>query len=305
MSGRIALLAVAILTLCGLSAEADSELRRKRRVLQIDSVDDGHNNLHSLTLMDSDLWGRHLAVGSPDGDSKKGGKRMMGMMMDGKKSKGAMGSMKKGAMGGMMMSKMMKKDVDGLWDGMLGDLSMSLPDPTPSPTRAGAVVPTPTNPPVAIPTPAPSTATEPPVATAPPTSVLAFPTRAPVVPTEMPAVPTETPSLSPFTVCNAKPRDEAFLSILEDITSASLLNDPNTAQGFAYEFLVSQDPANVDPCTYPTVEQRYAAVTFFRSTNGPDWTNPTGWLTAANECNWYGVRCDGNDGLVTGLLLCK
>jgi hypothetical protein len=326
MSGRIALLAVAILTFCGISAAADSELRRKRRVLHIDSVDDG-NNLPSSSLNDSDLWGRHLAVGSPDGgDKKKGGKMMMmGMMaMDVKKkkgmNKGGMGGGKnKGGMEGMMKfgmkemkTKKKKAYVDEFWGGVLNDfsMSMSMPDPTPSPTRKGAVIPVPTPAPTATssnfdPTPPP---TSPPVATALPTSAPAFLTEAPVVVTDSPSAspitPTDTPSLSPFTVCSTKSRSDAFFSILEEVTSPILLNDPSTPQGFAYDFLVSVDPAAVDPCTYPTVEQRYAAVTLYSSTSGRDWTNPTGWLTAANECNWIGVRCNEND-LITGLFLGK
>jgi hypothetical protein len=327
MSGRIALLAVAILTFCGISAAADSELRRKRRVLHIDSVDDGYNS-HSSSLTDSDLWGRHLAVGSPDGgDKKKGGEKMMkGMMMDAKKSgsmmsKGAMGGKNKGGMKGMMAKKKKKVDMDDFFGGVLNDFSMSMPvpaptpSPTPSPDMGGGfpTTPVPTNGPTPI-----STSNDPtnpplptPVATAPPTLIpmlTTIPTKAPVAvtdpPSEAPFTPTDTPSLSPFTVCSTKSRSDAFLSILEEVTSPVLLNDPNTPQGFAFDFLVNVDPAMVDPCTYPTVEQRYAAVTLYSSTNGQDWINPTGWLTAANECDWIGVRCNAN-GLVTGLFLGK
>jgi hypothetical protein len=325
MLGRIAFLAVAILTFCGISAAADNELRRKRRVLHIDSVDDEHN-LHSASLTDSDLWGRHLAVGSPDGgDKKKGGKKMMkGMMMDGKKSggmmsKGAMGGKNKGGMKGMMVKKK-KADMDDFWGGVLNDFSMSMPGPTSSPTIELEVEsPTPTPVPTYAPTPV-STNFDPtnpplptPVATAPPTSAPFFvptasPTEAPVVvtdtPSEAPITPTDTPTLSPNTVCRSKTRSDAFFSILEDVTSPDLLNNPSTPQGFAYDFLVNVDPAMVDPCTYPTVEQRYALVSLFSSTDGPDWTIPTGWLTAANECDWYGVECNAND-LVTGLFLGK
>lgn len=267
---------------------------------------------------------------------------MMDAKKSGGMSKGAMGGKNKGGMG-VMMSKNKKKDkgFDEFWGGVLGDLSMSMPAPTPSPTTASAVIPVPTKAPFAFPVPVPTPApTDSPVAspvsTGSPTSApvvtdfptlapaaTALPTRAPVLlttsptvnpteapvivtatPSEAPVTPTDTPSLSPFTVCNSKSRSDAFFSILQVVTSPFLLNDPDTPQGFAYEFLVSGDPAVVDPCTYPTVEQRYAAVALSRSTNGQDWTNPTGWLTAANECEWFGVRCNGND-LVTGLFLCK
>jgi hypothetical protein len=310
MSGKIALfLTVAILTFCGLSAAVDSGIRRKRRVLHIESVDDGRN-LHSLPMReDSDLWGRHLLVGSPNGDRMKGGKNMMmGMMMDAKKSggmsEGGIGGMDKGGMGVMNGGIMTKKenadfDIDGFWVEARRLSSMSLPVPTDPPTDpptdldvtilemiemvygASMSLPVPTDSPTR-----------------------AAPTNAPT-----PTPPTESPSLQPTSSsapssCNAQSRREAFFNILEDITSPSLLNNSSTPQGFAYEFLVSGDPAFVDPCSNATVEQRYAMVVLYNSTNGKDWTNSAGWLTAEQECNWYGVTCNDDD-LVTELLLCK
>jgi hypothetical protein len=109
---------------------------------------------------------------------------------------------------------------------------------------------------------------------------------------------------SPFIECNDLPRSLAFFRILNTITSSVLLNDPSTPQGFAYDFLVNEDPAAVDPCTYPTVEQRYASVAFYQATNGAEWKDSSGWLSASSECEWYGVTCDG-DGSLPELLLCK
>jgi Leucine-rich repeat (LRR) protein len=44
-------------------------------------------------------------------------------------------------------------------------------------------------------------------------------------------------------------------------------------------------PAN---CTHPD----YAALAdLYNATNGPNWTNKTGWLTDCNPCGWYGVGC--------------
>jgi len=36
-----------------------------------------------------------------------------------------------------------------------------------------------------------------------------------------------------------------------------------------------------------------ALVAFYESTNGPDWSNNTGWLTSDTPCSWYGVTCTG------------
>ena len=91
-------------------------------------------------------------------------------------------------------------------------------------------------------------------------------------------------------------REEAFLEILTKVSSAEDLSDAGTPQGFAYNWLVNTDA--IDPCTYPTVEQRYALVVIYNSTNGDDWKDSTGWLTAENECEWFGLTCDSDSLLI-------
>jgi Leucine-rich repeat (LRR) protein len=50
-------------------------------------------------------------------------------------------------------------------------------------------------------------------------------------------------------------------------------------------------------------QERSALIDLYNSTNGPNWTNKTGWLGAAGtECSWYGVTCD-MDSTVIGLAL--
>jgi hypothetical protein len=54
--------------------------------------------------------------------------------------------------------------------------------------------------------------------------------------------------------------------------------------------------AQVDP------GERDALIAFYNATNGPGWTDNTGWLGAeGTECTWYGVTCSG--GHVTELYL--
>ncbi|GAB4024626.1 leucine-rich repeat domain-containing protein [Spirosoma koreense] len=45
-----------------------------------------------------------------------------------------------------------------------------------------------------------------------------------------------------------------------------------------------------------------ALADLFNATNGPGWTNKTGWLSSCTPCGWAGVTCDGN-GRVTQLRL--
>ena len=89
------------------------------------------------------------------------------------------------------------------------------------------------------------------------------------------------------------------------ITDPVLLLNPSTPQGSAFLF-ITDDPLimEVGVCSYPTIAQRYGLATFYFSTNGEAWTQNTGWLGTAGECDWFGVTCvDGIN--ITDLLLRK
>tara|TARA_B110001450_G_C17309049_1_gene354693 strand:+ start:182 stop:496 length:315 start_codon:yes stop_codon:yes gene_type:complete len=85
--------------------------------------------------------------------------------------------------------------------------------------------------------------------------------------------------------------------ILETVTDSSILEDPTTPQGIAFEWIMDNDLAQVDPNSYLIVKQRYALAVFYHSTNGDDWLNADGWLSDSNECSWAGIECD-EDNLV-------
>lgn len=270
----ITFLVATFLTSISLTAAVDPAVRRKRHVLQVDAVD--HNRKVRSASSDSNLWGRHLGANPV---SEKGMMMAMNGKMKGKREskKGKMNSKGESKKGGGMMKGMRPKSCkgDGIFGDLLCDFSMSMPDePTPTPAPAPFA---PTLPPARIPsTPAPN---ETPV-----------PSPAPV-----------TPTLSPFAVCSGLSRGEAFFQILRQISSPNDLSNPDTDQGFAYAFLVSEDPAAVDPCTYPSVEERYASVVLFSATVGENWTDSSGWLSAESECDWFGIECQ--DGSVSQVVL--
>jgi hypothetical protein len=167
-------------------------------------------------------------------------------------------------------------------------------DPTglPEPSPTDPPVAEPTDPPISAPTDTPvATPTDAPVA-APTDIPVAAPTDVPLAaPTDAPTVATTVP-LPPFADCATLPRDEALQKILAEITDLSFLNDISVAQGKAVDWLLNSDPAEIDPCTFPTVVQRYGLATLYYSTNGDGWTNNSGWLSGANECMWTGISCE-------------
>jgi hypothetical protein len=118
-----------------------------------------------------------------------------------------------------------------------------------------------------------------------------------VIPTTAPVAPV----ISPAETCGSLPRDEALKAILVEVTDGALLDAPATPQGMAFQWLRDDDPLQIDPCTYATVEQRYALATLYYSTSGDTWDTNTGWLSGAAECTWFGVTCGGTE--VTSLIL--
>jgi hypothetical protein len=213
---------------------------------------------------------------SKSGKSDKSAKSSKSGNGDKKSAKKEDGSKKDKKYGVESMGDMFAEILYGFSMSIMGSMSMSMPPPRPTP-------PSPTMAPV--------------VSTSPVATVMP-------VETVMPAVPTLAPSvLAPTSGCSSLPRDEAIQNILLEVTDGALLSDPLTPQGQAYRFLVDSDPAQIDPCTYPAVEQRYAAATLYYSTGGSSWLNQDGWMSGADECSWFGVECV--DGAVSTISLCK
>jgi len=155
--------------------------------------------------------------------------------------------------------------------------SMPTPSPTPLPTNLQTLAPT--NSPTASPTESPTAS-----------------------PTVSPTISLTDPP-TPITNCVEGTTREAFLlAIFSEITDVTLLQDDSTPQGKAYDWFVIDD-TDIDVCTYPTLLQRYALVVLYYSTNGKDWINKTDWLSAKNECEWFGITCPEGSTLVQSIQL--
>lgn len=173
------------------------------------------------------------------------------------------------------------------------------PKPPSAPTPSGGPSPTPRPPSGPSPTaPTPPSGPSPTTPTPPPGPSPTAPTPPPE-PAPTPRPPSDT---TPTTDdCLAGTTKEAYLQEeLSDVPGFS--TDPATDEGKAFDWFVNTDTADV--CTYDTLEQRYALAAFYFSTGGADWTSSTGWTTAAPECEWQFVTCNGN-GDVTSLLISK
>jgi hypothetical protein len=263
----------------------DGQLMRRKRVSPVLNIED-LDSLESL-FEDENVMGRKLGVGGSDTSeiywkSDKSGK-------SDKSSKGSKGGGKgsKGSKSSKMYQRSESSALDLFLDMSLSlSLSLSLSMPS-SPTPPSA--PTPTEP---LPSSTPSPV-ESPTSSLPPTLV------APIAPVSVvPSTPTTAaPSAASPTTggsgeCANLPREQAMAEILTSVTSSTLLNDASTPQGMAFRWLLDNDEAQIDPCTYPGVAQRYALATFYYSTNGDGWTDNSGWLTGGNECMWLGITCE-------------
>ena len=268
------------------ASDAENTLRRKRTsILAVDDL-----VKPAMPNDEKDAFGRTLK-GSKKGSS---GSSSSDESSDSSKRSKSSSTKRSKSMGGKKAKsrkadKHSVKKGNGLLDSFMDELtfafsmSMSMPTGPSTPT-------TPTMAPVPPPTPAPV-----------PTMAPAVPTMAPVA-TEPPAVinppPQEAskePTLSPFAVCESLPREEAMEAILVEVTDGPILTNPATPQGMAYRWILNDDPLQIDPCTYPTVLQRYALASLYFATNGEAWVDNTGWLGGAGECTWFGIMCAGDD----------
>jgi hypothetical protein len=134
------------------------------------------------------------------------------------------------------------------------------------------------------------------------------PTRAPARPNPTPTrtpTPPDGPTPSPVDCLLGRTREEYIFDLLVPITSASLLNDPSTPQGMAFDYLANNDRHLDDPCSSNTIQQRYGLTTLYYATQGAGWVTTQGWLGADQECNWFGVECVADPTIVSKLVLCK
>jgi hypothetical protein len=98
-------------------------------------------------------------------------------------------------------------------------------------------------------------------------------------------------------------RRNAILDKLNSISGEAQVKNKTTPQNAAAKWIVDVDAMQLD-ATSPHLEQRYVIALLYYALGGEYWDNSTGYLTPANECLWYGIRCTyGSSGNVTYIQL--
>jgi hypothetical protein len=122
-----------------------------------------------------------------------------------------------------------------------------------------------------------------------------------------PSPPATPPSLSPGVDClKGRTREEYILDALLEVSEESLLTDPSTPQGKAFEYMATTDPHLSDPCASTTLQQRFGLTTMYYALGGEEWKDSQGWLGEEHECLWFGIECTGgNPGVATMVTLGK
>jgi hypothetical protein len=132
----------------------------------------------------------------------------------------------------------------------------------------------------------------------------------------VPAPPTPTvtaPPMAPPT----QDRSAAIEGFINNITLTSKtiaypplaeMGSVDAAEEQALNWLIESDPLKLNATSDQfRLQQRYALLTFWFCTrrNGNIWKNHTGWLTAEDECDWFGITCGSGElqSVVEGIAL--
>lgn len=152
-----------------------------------------------------------------------------------------------------------------------------------------------------------------------PSPVTTKPTPSPTMGRENTSPPTKAPVVGPPTICGRteEQRVEFINGIISGISGGNALNEANSPQARAAEWLINDDPIALCPDSNAQIVQRFSLATFYYSTDGDRWnfcraatgpcpTDAQRFLSGASECEWYGIVCNAS-GRVLGLKLepCK
>ena len=123
-----------------------------------------------------------------------------------------------------------------------------------------------------------------------------------LTPSSSTQAPSADPSSIPTEACSVSDRETALFVALDAAFDVSLVQDPTTPQGAAFDWLLNTD-VETDPCDTLQITQRYALAVLYESTGGIDWAVDDGWLSASPVCDWFEVDCADNETTIIQLTL--
>lgn len=102
--------------------------------------------------------------------------------------------------------------------------------------------------------------------------------------------PTDDPSLSPSVQPSDKPSGDPSLN--PSITPSTFPSESPTDSTIQPS---SSPSSSCDSIIIQRVIQRESLIALYRATNGDAWTKNSGWLSAPNECDWFGLTCNSGN----------
>jgi len=119
-------------------------------------------------------------------------------------------------------------------------------------------------------------------------------------PSETPSTtvtPTKVPTTSPTARCNITPVERSTLISdhmkLNVVENTNDLIDTSSPESLALNWIINEDPQYLCPDD-PELNQRYIATLLYYSMGGDGWIASTNFLTGVDECEWFGLSCNGD-----------
>mmetsp|Transcript_341 Transcript_341/g.455 ORF Transcript_341/g.455 Transcript_341/m.455 type:complete len:811 (-) Transcript_341:153-2585(-) len=179
--------------------------------------------------------------------------------------------------------------------------------PTDEPTFSPSESPTTSSAPSIRGSSAPTTSPAPSVSHVPSISLVPTTSQEPTIS----ARPTISSAPTPINCTDPATREQFLMEVFVACSGEGPLNDPNSPQSEAADYIINTDPLSVNPCTFTdpsqftALQQRYALVVFFFALGGDNWLINSGWLGGTSVCiDWFGLACN-SDGLVSSILLSR
>lgn len=88
-------------------------------------------------------------------------------------------------------------------------------------------------------------------------------------------------------------RGHAIIKLAIESSSLTSILSKDSPQHKSMCWMIHDDPRKMDPRgNKARFLERYALVNLYTNTKGPGWTRSDLWLSKANVCDWYGIKCN-------------